>query len=83
MPEINGGQITARQLEAAGVDTLFVVVTGSGPGMTNPVTPMYAATDGGMPLVVLGGSTQAAPRWCTSARTPKPCEWAVPTSRSD
>ena len=107
MPEINGGQITARQLKAAGVDTLFavvagpmievlagaqeeglrvvgcrheesaafmasawgyalrkpgVVVTGSGPGMTNAVTPMYAATEGGMPLVVLGGSTHAALR---------------------
>ena len=39
-----------------------VVVTGSGPGMTNAVTPMYAATEGGMPLEVLGGSTHAAMR---------------------
>lgn len=38
-----------------------VVVVGSGPGMTNAITPMYAATAGGMPLVVLGGST-AMPR---------------------
>ena len=28
MTEINGGQITARQLKAAGVDTLFAVVAG-------------------------------------------------------
>ncbi len=107
MAEINGGQITARQLVAAGVDTLFgvvagpmievfagaqeagmkvvgcrheesaafmasawgfvsrkpgVVVAGSGPGMTNTVTPMYVATESAMPLVVLGGSTASASR---------------------
>ena len=102
MAEIDGGRIVARQLKAAGVDTLFgvvagpmieifagaqqeglkvvgcrheenaafmasawgylkrkpgVVVAGSGPGMTNTVTPMYVATASAMPLVVLGGSS--------------------------
>jgi thiamine pyrophosphate-dependent acetolactate synthase large subunit-like protein len=33
-----------------------VVVAGSGPGMTNTVTPMHVATASAMPLVVLGGS---------------------------
>ena len=107
MAEIHGGRITARQLKAAGVDTLFgvvagpmielfagaqeegltvvgcrheenaafmasawgwvkrrpgVVVAGSGPGMTNTVTPMHVATASGMPLVVLGGSTYGPTR---------------------
>jgi thiamine pyrophosphate-dependent acetolactate synthase large subunit-like protein len=98
---IDGGRIAARQLKAAGIDTVFgvvagpmievlagaqaeglrvigcrhelnagfmasawgyqkrrpgVVVVGSGPGMTNAVTPMYVATESAMPLVVLGGS---------------------------
>jgi 2-hydroxyacyl-CoA lyase 1 len=102
LAQIDGGRIAARQLRAAGIDTLFgvvagpmielfagaqaeglrvvgcrheenaafmasawgwlrrrpgVVVVGSGPGMTNAVTPMYVATTSGMPLVVLGGST--------------------------
>lgn len=34
-----------------------VLVVGSGPGMTNAVTPMHVATASAMPLVVLGGST--------------------------
>ena len=104
MSEIHGGELTARQLKAAGIDTIFgvvagpmvevlagaaraglrvvgcrheesaafmasawgyqrrlpgVVVVGSGPGMTNAVTPMYVATASGMPLVVLGGSASA------------------------
>jgi len=104
MAEIHGGQIVARQLRAAGIDTLFgvvagpmielfagaqqaglrvvgcrheenaafmasawgwvkrrpgVVVVGSGPAMTNTVTPLYAATQSAMPLVVLGGSAYA------------------------
>ena len=107
MAEINGGQITARQLKAAGVDTIFgvvagpmieilagatevgiqvvgcrheesaafmasawgyvrrkpgVVVAGSGPGMTNTVTPMHVATASAMPLLVLGGSTYGPTR---------------------
>ena len=33
-----------------------VVVVGSGPALTNAVTPMYVATASAMPLVVLGGS---------------------------
>jgi len=102
--EIDGGRIAARQLKAAGIDTLFgvvagpmielfagaqaegmrvvgcrheenaafmasawgwlrrrpgVVVVGSGPGMTNAVTPMHVATASGMPLLVLGGSAYA------------------------
>jgi 2-hydroxyacyl-CoA lyase 1 len=36
-----------------------VVIVGSGPGMTNAVTPLHVATASGMPLVVLGGSTYA------------------------
>ncbi len=101
MAEIHGGQLTARQLAAARIDTIFgvvagpmielfagaqeqglrvigcrhemnagfmasawgyrqrkpgVLVVGSGPGMTNAVTPMYVATASAMPLVVLGGS---------------------------
>ena len=107
MAEINGGQITARQLKAAGIDTIFgvvagpmievfagaqeeglrvigcrheenaafmasawgfakrkpgIVVAGSGPGMTNTVTPMHVATASSMPLVVLGGSSYAGTR---------------------
>jgi thiamine pyrophosphate-dependent acetolactate synthase large subunit-like protein len=102
MPEANGGQLTARQLAAAGIDTVFgvvagpmievlsgaveaglrvvncrheesagfmasawgyvsrkpgVLVVGSGPALTNAVTPMYVASESAMPLVVLGGST--------------------------
>ena len=104
MAEIDGGRIAARQLKAAGIDTIFgvvagpmielfagaqaeglrvvgcrheenaafmasawgwlrrrpgVVVVGSGPGMTNAVTPMYVATASAMPLLVLGGSAYA------------------------
>ena len=89
---IDGGRVAARQLRAAGIDTVFgvvagpmievlagaqaeglrvvgcrhemnaafmasawgyqkrrpgVVVVGSGPGMTNAVTPMYVATESG------------------------------------
>lgn len=104
MTELNGGQIAARQLMAAGIDTLFgvvagpmievfagaqeagmqvigcrhehnagfaasawgyvrrkpgVLVVGSGPALTNAVTPMYVANESAMPLVVLGGSAFA------------------------
>jgi len=104
MTELHGGQIAARQLMAAGVDTLFgvvagpmielfagaqeagmqvigcrhehnagfaasawgyvrrkpgVLVVGSGPALTNAVTPMYVANESAMPLVVLGGSAFA------------------------
>ncbi len=107
MAEINGGQIIARQLKAAGIDTAFgvvagpmievmaameregitvvncrhevsagfaasawgwargkpgVLVVGSGPALTNAVTPMYVATESAMPLVVLGGSSAAGQR---------------------
>jgi thiamine pyrophosphate-dependent acetolactate synthase large subunit-like protein len=33
-----------------------ILVAGSGPAMTNCLTPLYVATESGMPLVVLGGS---------------------------
>ena len=101
MADIHGGQIAARQLRAAGIDTVFgvvagpmielfagsqeaglkvvgcrheinggfmasswgwqkkkpgVLVVGSGPAMTNTITPLYVATESAMPLVVLGGS---------------------------
>jgi thiamine pyrophosphate-dependent acetolactate synthase large subunit-like protein len=101
MREIDGGQVAARQLKRAGIDTVFgvvagpmievlagaqreglrviscrhemnggfmasawgyqkklpgVLVVGSGPGMTNAITPLYVATESAMPLVVLGGS---------------------------
>ncbi len=107
MSEIHGGQIAARQLRAAGIDTIFgvvagpmievfagaqeaglrviggrhemnmgfaasawgwqkrlpgVLVVGSGPGMTNAITPMHVATESAMPLVVLGGSAFASTR---------------------
>ena len=107
MAELNGGQIIARQLKAAGIDTAFgvvagpmietmaameregitvvncrhevsagfaasawgwargkpgVLVVGSGPALTNAVTPMYVATESAMPLVVLGGSSAGAQR---------------------
>lgn len=101
MADIDGGQVAARQLARAGIDTVFgvvagpmievlagaqreglrvigcrhelnggfmasawgyqkkrpgVLVVGSGPGMTNAITPLYVATESAMPLVVLGGS---------------------------
>ena len=39
-----------------------VCVVGSGPGMTNALTPMYVASESAMPLVVLGGSTYGPTR---------------------
>lgn len=39
-----------------------VVVTGSGPGMTNTLTSLYVATANCWPLVVLGGSSAASQR---------------------
>lgn len=107
MAEINGGQLLARQLKAAGIETIFgvvagpmievmagaqaegirvvncrhevsagfaasaygwitkqpgVLVVGSGPALTNAVTPLYVATQSGMPLLVLGGSNAAFQR---------------------
>ncbi len=107
MADVNGGQLAARQLAAAGIDAVFgvvagpmievlsgaveegltvvncrhevsaglmasawgwvkqrpgVCVVGSGPGMTNAVTPMHVATESAMPLVVLGGSTYGPTR---------------------
>ena len=101
MAEIHGGQIAARQLQKAGIDTLFgvvagpmievfsggvsegmqvvgcrhelngcfmasawgwqkqkpgIFVAGSGPAVTNCLTPLYVATESAMPLIVLGGS---------------------------
>lgn len=104
MAEINGGQIVAKQLRRAGIDTAFgvvagpmievmsgmqqegikvvncrheenaafmasawgyinrkpgVIVAGSGPAVTNCVTPLHVATESSMPLVVLGGSVDS------------------------
>ena len=101
MAEIHGGQIAARQLRAAGIDTVFgvvagpmielfagaqeaglrvvgcrheinggfmaqawgwqkkragVLIVGSGPALTNAITPLYVATASALPMVVLGGS---------------------------
>ncbi|MEX0782590.1 MAG: thiamine pyrophosphate-binding protein [Dehalococcoidia bacterium] len=39
-----------------------VLVVGSGPALTNAITPLYVATSSGMPLVVLGGSAAAFQR---------------------
>ena len=39
-----------------------VCVVGSGPALTNAVTPMHVATESAMPLVVLGGSTYGPTR---------------------
>ena len=103
MAEIDGGRIAARQLKAAGVDTIFgvvagpmieifagaqaeglqvvgcrheenaafmasawgylkrkpgVVVAGSGPGMTNTVTPMYVATASAQLTRLTAGSVE-------------------------
>lgn len=107
MAEIDGGRVVAKQIKAAGIDTIFgvvagptlqimagavaeglrvvgcrheengafmamawgfvekkpgVLVTGSGPGTTNALTPLYAATESAMPLVVLGGSAHSNSR---------------------
>lgn len=39
-----------------------VLVVGSGPALTNAVTPLYVATQSGMPLLVLGGSSASSQR---------------------
>lgn len=52
--EINGGFMASAwgwQKKKPGV-----LVVGSGPAMTNAITPLYVATESAMPLVVLGGS---------------------------
>ena len=99
MAQINGGQVAARALKAAGIDTIFgvvagpmievfaggqleglkvvgcrhemnagfmasawgwqkrkpgILVAGSGPAVTNCLTPLHVATESAMPLVVLG-----------------------------
>ena len=129
MAEMNGGEIIARQLRAAGIDTVFgvvagpmieamaamqregirvvncrhevsagfaasawgwmerkpgVLVVGSGPAATNAVTPMYVATESGMPLVVLGGSAPGRQRGLGAfqeadqvAFAQPGCKWAV------
>jgi thiamine pyrophosphate-dependent acetolactate synthase large subunit-like protein len=135
MAEIHGGRITARQLKAAGIDTLFgvvagpmielfagaqeeglrvvgcrheenaafmasawgwlkrkpgVVVAGSGPAVTNCVTPLYVATESAMPLVVLGGSTYGPMRGIGSfqeanqvAFAAPGCKWSVQISETN
>jgi thiamine pyrophosphate-dependent acetolactate synthase large subunit-like protein len=39
-----------------------VVIVGSGPAMSNTVTPLYVAQESGLPLVVLGGSAGGSTR---------------------
>ena len=125
--KLNGGQLTAKQLKLAGIDTIFgvvagpmielfagaveegmqvigcrheenaafmasawgyakkkpgVVVTGSGPGTTNAVTPMHVATESAMPLLVLGGSVHGSMRGlggfqeCDQVAFARPgCKW--------
>jgi len=128
---IDGGRIAARQLKAAGIDTVFgvvagpmiqvfagaqaeglsvvgcrheenaafmasawgwlrrkpgVVIVGSGPGMTNAVTPLHVATESGMPLVVRIAfkppSSIAKPQATVSVNTLKETSLAV-TGRHD
>ncbi len=58
--EMNGGFMASAwgyQKKRPGV-----LVVGSGPGMTNSITPLYVATESAMPLVVLGGSAFAGTR---------------------
>jgi 2-hydroxyacyl-CoA lyase 1 len=126
--ELNGGQLTAKQLKLAGIDTVFgvvagpmielfsgaveegiqvigcrheenaafmasawgyakkkpgVVITGSGPGTTNTITPMHVATESCMPLLVLGGSLHGYMRGlggfqeCDQLAFARPgCKWA-------
>jgi thiamine pyrophosphate-dependent acetolactate synthase large subunit-like protein len=135
MAEIHGGRIVARQLKAAGIDTLFgvvagpmievfagaqeeglkvvgcrheenagfmasawgwlrrkpgVLVTGSGPGMTNAVTPLHVASESGMPLLVLGGSAYAGTRGVggfqeadQTAFARPGCKWTGTVDRTD
>ncbi len=123
MAELNGGQLAARQLAAAGIDTIFgvvagpmievmsgaveagikvvncrheesagfmasawgyvrrtpgVVVVGSGPALTNLVTPMHVATESAMPLVVLGGSTYGPTRGLGGFQEADPMAFASP-----
>jgi thiamine pyrophosphate-dependent acetolactate synthase large subunit-like protein len=132
---LHGGQLTARQLRAAGIDTIFgvvagpmielfagaqeaglhvvgcrheesaafmasawgwvrrqagVCVVGSGPGMTNAVTPMHVATESAMPLVVLGGSTLGPMRGlggfqeADQVAFARPgCKWTVQVDRTE
>jgi thiamine pyrophosphate-dependent acetolactate synthase large subunit-like protein len=58
--ELNGGFMASAwgyQKKKPGV-----LVVGSGPALTNALTPLYVATESAMPLVVLGGSAFANTR---------------------
>ncbi len=58
--EMNGGCMASAwgyQKKLPGV-----LVVGSGPAMTNAITPLYVATESAMPLLVLGGSAFAGTR---------------------
>ena len=52
--EINGGFMASAWGWQKKVPGVFVA--GSGPAVTNCVTPLYVATESAMPLIVLGGS---------------------------
>jgi thiamine pyrophosphate-dependent acetolactate synthase large subunit-like protein len=126
MSEVNGGRIVARQLKAAGIDTIFgvvagpmievmagaqaeglrvvncrhevsagfaasaygwikkqpgVMVVGSGPALTNAVTPLYVATSSGMPLVCLGGSAASFQRGLGGFQEADQVALAAPASK--
>jgi 2-hydroxyacyl-CoA lyase 1 len=56
--EVNGGFMASAwgwQKRLPGI-----MVAGSGPAVTNCVTPLYVATESAMPLVVLGGSAYSS-----------------------
>tara|TARA_B100001123_G_scaffold422145_1_gene530671 strand:- start:15306 stop:16949 length:1644 start_codon:yes stop_codon:yes gene_type:complete len=124
--ELNGGEIIARQLKAAGIDTAFgvvagpmievmaameregitvvncrhevsagfaasawgwargkpgVLVVGSGPALTNAITPMYVATESAMPLVVLGGSSASKERGLGAFQEANQVAFAAPACK--
>jgi thiamine pyrophosphate-dependent acetolactate synthase large subunit-like protein len=61
-----------------------VCVVGSGPALSNAVTPMHVATESAMPLVVLGGSTYGPTRGLGGfqeadqrARARPACKWTL------
>jgi thiamine pyrophosphate-dependent acetolactate synthase large subunit-like protein len=123
---VDGGRIAARQLRAAGIDSVFgvvagpmiqlfagaqaeglrvvgcrheenaafmasawgwlsrkpgVVIVGSGPGMTNAVTPLHVATESGMPLVVLGGSAYGSTRGIGAFQEANQVAFAAPACK--
>jgi thiamine pyrophosphate-dependent acetolactate synthase large subunit-like protein len=58
-----------------------VCVVGSGPGMTNAVTPLHVATESAMPLVVLGGSVHGPMRGLGGFQEADQVAFAAPGSK--